>query len=245
MRDDSFSLRGVMKSKQVDMLESQMDSFLEELASVRQVAHVPRKDDCAACAGGLSVECTALFADLGGSTALVDRYDRIFSSWVLKSYLSCAAHVIRSNGGVIGAFEGDGLMGLFCGQDKDERAVRCAFQIQWATGNIIQKRADALFADREYTISQVVGVDSSELMAIRTDIWRHYDVLWVGRAANYAANLTRIRNDRFSTYITEAVHSGLPEGMRGPSGEGMWERMPCCDVVGGIDVFRSGRAIPI
>ncbi len=41
-------------------------------------------------------KATVLYADLDGSTNMVDKYDWTFSAEVYKTYLRCAAEVIRS-----------------------------------------------------------------------------------------------------------------------------------------------------
>src|SRR5205823_4516619 len=68
-----------------------------------------------------------LYADLDGSTNLVDRYSADFASEVYKSYLYCAGQLIRHHGGTITAYDGDRIMGIFLGNTKHTDAVTCAF----------------------------------------------------------------------------------------------------------------------
>ena len=173
----------------------------------------------------INVECACLFTDFGGSTSLVDKYDHKFSSWLLKSYLKCASTVIKQSGGIISAFEGDGLLGLFMGNSKESDAVRCAFKIQWTVVNIIQPMTDQLFPEKKYRMEQVVGIDSSDLSAIKTQVWDHYDVLWIGRSANYSANLTQYNHDDYSTYITSDVYSKLPKELLASNSIKFWDLM--------------------
>ena len=144
---------------------------------------------------------------------------------------------------MITAFEGDGLMGLFTGNSKECDAVQCAFQIQWTVINIIQPKLDEIFPEEKYEINQVVGVDSSDLSAVKTDVWDHYDLLWVGRSANYAANLTRINNTKFSTYITSQVYRKLSAELQGSTRNKIWNLMP--KGINGIDVYRSFETISL
>jgi len=186
-----------------------------------------------------NTEYATLFADFGGSTELVDNYDLEFSTWLLKSYLTCVSFFIHQNGGEIIAFEGDGLMGIFSGSDKESNAVQCSFNIQWAVTNIIQPKIDFYFPEFKYNMHQVVGIDSSELTPLKTEIWEHYDLLWIGRSSNYSANLTRINNHNYSTYITENVYSNLPKELQRDGGDLIWEQLH--ENVLNIKVYRTNR----
>lgn len=188
-------------------------------------------------------EYTTLFADFGGSTELIDKYDSEFSSWLLKSYLTCVSTIIRQDGGEITAFEGDGLMGIFSGNDKECISVRCAFKIQWAVFNIIQPKIDELFPKHKYKMHQVVGIDSSELIPIKTEVWDNYDILWLGRSANYSARLTSINNPNYSTYITADVYAKLTEELQGNGIDAIWEEMQ--ESILNIKVFRTNKKMPL
>ena len=54
---------------------------------------------------GANLEATVLYADLSGSTALVDGQPKLFAAEVYKAFLRCAARIIRSEDGVITALE--------------------------------------------------------------------------------------------------------------------------------------------
>lgn len=185
----------------------------------------------------INVECASLFADFGGCTNLIDKFDNKFSTWLLKSYLKCVSLIITDSGGIISAFEGDALMGLFVGSSKEIKAVQCAFKIQWAVVNIIQPMIDKLYSEKNYKMAQVVGIDSSDLSAIKTKVWNHYDILWVGRSVNYSANLTQYNNENYSTYITSDVYSKLSEELLSNDGDILWELME--DRVNNVDIYRS------
>ena len=66
---------------------------------------------------------TFLYADLEGSTAMVEGLHWSQSAEIYKSYLYCASRLIRHHGGEIVAFDGDRVMGVFLGnlQSKPRR----------------------------------------------------------------------------------------------------------------------------
>jgi class 3 adenylate cyclase len=71
-------------------------------------------------------------------------------------------------------------------------------------------------------LKHVVGIDTSQLYVARTGVRGANDLVWVGRAANYAAKLATLP-DTYATYITSEVHSRINEECRTTNGKSMWE----------------------
>ena len=66
-----------------------------------------------------------------------------------------------------------------------------------------------------------MGVDSSELLVVKTGIRTANDLVWVGRAANYAAKLSSRRAP--ATHITPEVYDQLPAELKtGDNRHQMW-----------------------
>lgn len=75
-------------------------------------------------------EVTVLFADLRGSTRLsqiVDRPEQAFS--YLDQFLGLLASTVLDHGGLVNKFLGDGIMAIFRGDGRCERAVSCSLEI--------------------------------------------------------------------------------------------------------------------
>jgi class 3 adenylate cyclase len=49
------------------------------------------------------------------------------------------------------------------------------------------------------------------------------DIVWVGRAANYAAKLCDLRTDGVRTWITNAVYDSLADEAKFAAGTNMWK----------------------
>lgn len=203
------------------------------------LSRVPTPSDFRESRKILAVEGTVLFADLANSTGLVDTSDWHFSAWIYKAYLDCVSRLIQNSGGVITAFEGDGVMGIFAGEGKEARAARCGLEIQWAVTNLITPILQTTYPGCGYRASQVVGIDSSRLYAMQTKVSASYDLVWIGRAANYAPKLTTIFEPGFSTFITEAVHEKLLEANEVSV---CWETRP--DQYKGIPIYRLSAELP-
>lgn len=81
-------------------------------------------------------EATILYADLSGSTQMVDTKKPRFAAEVYRAYLALAARVIRSQGGVITAYDGDRVMAVFLGTTKNTSAALCAAQTHVGRENV-------------------------------------------------------------------------------------------------------------
>jgi class 3 adenylate cyclase len=171
-------------------------------------------------------EAVVLYADLAASTELVNRFPDWFAAEVYKSYLHCASKIIRAFNGEITAFDGDRVMAVYLGGYKRTNAAKTALQINSAVRDIINPAIKKQFPSTDYNVRQVVGIDVSKLFIARTGIRGSNDLVWVGRAANYAAKLCSLREDGFSSYITEDVYDTLNEEAKlgGEPKRSMWEK---------------------
>jgi class 3 adenylate cyclase len=80
---------------------------------------------------------TILYADLSGSTELVNNFPWEFAGEVYKSFLIVSAKVIRLHGGQITSYDGDRIMAVFIGEMQTTTAAKCGLQINWAVRNIV------------------------------------------------------------------------------------------------------------
>jgi class 3 adenylate cyclase len=164
---------------------------------------------------------TVLYADLDSSTNMVDHHDWTFSAEIYKTFLRCAAQVIRSENGIITAYDGDRVMAVFTGGTKNTSAVRGALKINYAVCEIIRPAIKAQYPNKEFTLKHVVGVDTSQLRTARIGVRGDNDLVWIGRAANYAAKLTTLSGK--ATWITKAVYESMKDEVKYSNGKNMWE----------------------
>jgi class 3 adenylate cyclase len=155
---------------------------------------------------------------------MVDQYDWTFSAEVYKTFLHCAADVIREEGGVITAYDGDRIMAIFTGESKNTSAVRCALKINFAVLHIIQPALNKQYPEKNFTLRHVVGIDTSRLRTARTGVRGDNDLVWIGRAANYAAKLTSLSGK--ATWITKAVYDQMANQVKVSKGRTMWTEQP-------------------
>ncbi len=181
---------------------------------------------------------TVLYADMTDSTALVDGFKPWFAAEVYKTYLAGASRIIRENGGEVTAFDGDRVMAVFIGDRKNSYAAKTALQVN-AYVRELNKALRAAYPKTSHVLRQTIGIDTSSLFIARTGIYKYNDLVWVGRAANYAAKLCSVADSAYPTYITKDVFSKLSREAKygGSEDKLMWERSTWDGL--GIAVYRS------
>lgn len=166
---------------------------------------------------------TILYADLDGSTDLVENKKWQFSGQVYKTFLYATSRLIRDHGGAIVSYDGDRVMGIFISENQANDAVSCALRVNYAVKNYVQ---DALKKNwtTDFKIRHVVGIDTSAIRAARTGVRGDNDIVWIGNAANLAAKLTALDADR-ATWITKRVYDRLDSKQKlGSAGENIWKK---------------------
>lgn len=166
---------------------------------------------------------TILYADLDGSTDLVESKKWQFAGEVYKTFLYATSRLIRSRGGSIVSYDGDRVMGIFISGRQCNEAVRCALEINFAIKNIVQPELKRVYKT-DFKIRHVVGIDTSEVRAARSGVRGDNDIVWIGNAANLAAKLTTLNTDN-PTWITQRVRDYLDEEQKkGSKGEEIWKK---------------------
>lgn len=206
-----------------DDLKSDVRAIFAAQWDIREGIVVPDPKDVQLGNDAVKLDAVVLYADLAASTKLVDSKKATFAAEIYKSYLHCASKIIRSEGGEITAFDGDRVMAVYVGDMKNTRAVRTALKINWAVINIVNTGIKAQYETSDYRVGQAVGIDSGVLLVARTGIRGSNDLVWVGRAANYAAKLSGLREENVTTWITEPVFKAIHEDVKVTKGQAMWK----------------------
>lgn len=210
-----MSLKDDLNSKVVEIFRSRWTK--------RDGQVVPESDDIKLGNDAVLLNGTVLYADLDESTNLVDSYKPAFAAEMYKAYLHCVAKIITNEGGVITSYDGDRIMAVFIGDGKNTSAARTALKINWAMEHIINPAIKKQYPKDNYSISQVVGIDTSPLFVARTGIRGSNDLVWIGRAANYAAKLSSRSGP--PSQITEVVYNCLNDKSKyGQNRANMWQK---------------------
>ncbi len=219
-----------------DLKKEVLDIF-KAVWELRDGTVVPEAEDLKLGNEGVKLDGTVLYADLAGSTHLVDLYKPTFAAEIYKSYLHCAAKIIKSEDGVITAYDGDRVMAIYIGDSKNTQAVRTAMKINYCVEKIINPAIKEYYTKETFQIQQVVGIDTSALMAARTGVRGANDLVWVGRAANYAAKLSSLAPS-YATNITKTVYDAMNESVRVHEKQNMWTSASWSDM-NNMTIYRS------
>jgi len=203
-------------------LEDDCKDIYESEWNRRKGQSVPQSKDIGLGAEAVDLEVAMLYADITGSTQLVDGYKDRFAAKQYKAFLRCATKIIRDQGGYIRSYDGDRVMGVFHGGSKCTSSVKCALKINWAVHNIINPALEAQYPKEKYRVNHRVGVDYSDIMAIRAGIRNNNDISWIGRSANYAAKLSSLKHGSYRTWITEKVYKKMHDDVTYSDNKNMW-----------------------
>ncbi|MDP2816633.1 MAG: adenylate/guanylate cyclase domain-containing protein [Rectinemataceae bacterium] len=221
-----------------DELIEQVAKIFREQWKERDGRVVPETDDVALANEAVKLEdAVVLYADMSGSTALVNSKTWKFAAEVYKTFLYCAARIITSEGGTITAYDGDRIMAVYIGASPNTSAVRTALKINWCRIEIINPLLVKQYPTKTYQLKHVVGIDRSTLCAARTGARGANDLVWVGRAANYAAKLSSLP-DTHASRITADVYIRLADEAKYSNGTSMWEEVQWT-AMGNMKIYRS------
>ena len=210
----------------LDEMKAAVQAIARSTWATRQGQIVPEPEDLRL--GNDAVEfdrATVLYADLQGSTRMVDSENWQLSAEVYKAFLHCAATIIRKQGGKITSYDGDRVMGIWVGDRQTTPAAIAGLKINYAVEKIVNPALKQQYPGWTNQVRQVVGIDTSAIRAARTGVRGGNDIVWVGRAANYAAKLTELNLDE-RTWITDQAFVRLADEAKlgGDLRTLMWKR---------------------
>jgi class 3 adenylate cyclase len=172
---------------------------------------------------------------MAGSTKMVDSHSATFCAEMYKCYLYCAGRIINFESGEITAYDGDRVMAVFIGELKNTRAVRTAMKINFARSEMINPAINNQYPNT-FSIHHAIGIDTAKLMVARTGVRGANDLVWVGKAANYAAKLSDLDADY--TWITKSVYDSMADEVKISNGQNMWEARTWT-AMDGLTIYRS------
>lgn len=136
---------------------------------------------------GKHLDVTVLYADITGSTQMVDEMLDTRAAEYYKAFLHCASELIKRNNGEIQAYDGDRVMALYVGESQADNAVGTALELHYAVSKIINPAFEGAYAHRKLQFT--VGIDTGRVLAIKVGVRIVGEMAWIGGAANYAAKL--------------------------------------------------------
>src|SRR5882724_9565185 len=142
-----------------DDLRAEIHSIFGLQWSSRDGGVGPDNDDVGLGNEAVKLDATVLYADLADSTEMVNRHKAHFAAEIYRTFLLSACRVIRSNGGSITAFDGDRVMAVFIGGQKNTTAAKTALQIKWTVDEIVNPELRAQYQNSNFSANYGVGID--------------------------------------------------------------------------------------
>lgn len=195
-----------------DELRDEVRAKFREHWTVRPGRVVPDENSVSLGNDGVKINAAILYADLSDSTKLVDNYRDTFAASIYGTFLRCASKIIKANNGTITAFDGDRVMAVYMGDSKEADACWTALKINQAMIQIIRPIMREYYPTGTYTPHHTVGIDVSDVLVVKDGVRGDNDMIWVGRAANYAAKLCTLDHN-WQTRITQPVFNKLGGGL--------------------------------
>jgi len=187
---------------------------------------VPTVDDLSFSNSGKRVDATILYADISGSTNMVDTFTDTFAAELYKSFLHCSSKIIAKNNGAIQAYDGDRVMAVFIGDYQADDAVSTSLEIHFAVQHIINHQFRSVYGDNVHPLRFTVGIDSGVCLVVKVGVRAVGELAWIGPAANYAAKLNSFDglDHDYPIRITDYAFARLkkPSSLYASNTQGMW-----------------------
>lgn len=210
-----------------DDLANDVSKVLTATWDIRPGRVVPRTDSVKLTGGGVTLDAAVLYADLARSTTLAMQFDKKVAAKVAKCFMFACARIALHNNGNIRSYDGDRIMAVYLGDQKNTNAAKTALQINYAFRNIIKPKLHNQYPKlkNEFRLAHCTGVDSGKLLIVRGGVRDNNDLVWIGRAPNIAAKLSEFRNSPYHSYISARVYSKMLNSARySNDGKMMWEK---------------------
>lgn len=193
-------------------IKASVSGIFSQSWDIRQGRTVPDDRDVSMTGKVVRLEGTVLYADMKESSKLVEEAGQRIAGRVYQAFLKSSARIITEHGGVITAYDGDRIMAIFMGGNKNSSAAITALKINYVVEDILRPTIQNHFrslGESGFEISHCVGIDFSNFLSVKAGQREANDIVWIGRAPNLAAYLSEIRDGNFNTYISKDVFQVL------------------------------------
>jgi len=176
----------------------------------------------------VKVDATYLYADLADSSTLAQSVPPEDAARVIRAYVNVVVRLIRYNEGHIRSFDGDRVMGIYMGPDKETRAGRTALAAEAYVRMMREWIPDEVPSvnEADWSMRHGIGIDTGEALIVRGGIRNNSDLISIGQAPNVAAKLSDLRDGKsiHATYEAYAPMSwGVSYTRTSNSPRCMWE----------------------
>jgi len=194
-------------------ISSQVDKILRTKLTISEARVVPYIEDIAHIEEAKKVKTAVLHIDIRNSSNIVEELSLEIALKIYQIFHSCVTETVRYKGGSIRTFAGDRIVALFKpGNDNIPRttAVDTALSIDKMLTSVVNV---ALKQNNIYPLVYGIGIDYGEMLAgrIGKNGKQNNDIVWAGRAMNYASKLADYGN---GIYLSQAVYNRITDKLK-------------------------------
>ena len=198
-------------------IEQRITADLKGNFRIKETWQVPTVQNLGLGKHGRTIETAILYADMRKSSNIAEDHRRQTAAKVYKTFLSSMARVARSVGGEIRSYDGDRIMVVFppirnSPKVACNKAVRTAMRMAWCLQEIVEPKL------RGYDVVDCgIGIAFGRLLVVRAGIGgqpHNNDLIWVGRPANLAAQLSEKGGRPEHIWIDEETYNRLDDSYK-------------------------------
>jgi uridylate cyclase len=209
----------------LDTLQSEVDAILGIDWQLRDANVIPEAEEIAPANGAFKIEATFLYADLADVLVLAEKCSWETTAKIIRAYLNISARMILADGGTVTRAGSHSVMGIFRGEAPNTSAVNCARKIDWMMEKVLNPKAHTAFEcirKNKLSIRHCIGIDTSDTWAVRSGAGTNNDLTWIGRAPEFAAQLSGIGKYPYSVYTSRACFTRLADTARETGEKNIW-----------------------
>lgn len=152
------------------------------------------------------LEVCMLFTDIRGFTQLSQEIEPEHLFNLLSKHLARQVELVYQYGGYVDKYAGDGIMAVFEGGDKAERACACALEI-------VAYARQSAHPEQEYPFAIGCGLHQGSVVIGNIGSPEHCDYSVIGESVNLAARLCGFAKP-MSIVVSDVVHALLADHAR-------------------------------
>lgn len=211
-------------------LADQLFDCLNTPIQAREGRLIPHPDRVTLRDGGVFFDGAVLYSDLVASSLLSVTFGDGGAAKIIQAFVLGCSHIVGRYEGEITAYDGDRVMAVFGGTDKEDDAVSAALEISFMVNEVLNDLVEHVLG-RSANVHHCSGVDCGDMLAVKVGRRGNADLLWSGRPANLAAKLCMNRSPVYSTIVTARVHQRLSDRLKYDGrGSSHWKRFGCKSV---------------
>lgn len=196
-------------------LDDIVDRYIDRPCEIVPSGRVPARDEVGLGQRVAQLEATTLAIDIRQFTGMTNALGRLTMVKMLKAFFEGTVALVALNGGAVADFNGDGMITLFVGHDRTERAVRTAGEIRWFIEQKLRPKFSVYFdrVNGGFAITDEFdagcGIDDGIVLVARVGTREFSDIAWVGRSVNSAAKLCKAAGATHHIMVTHEAYERL------------------------------------